>query len=148
MEAVRGINVPMYTTLRRTTVAFTMIVEYFLSGKRHSNFVIGRYGTLTLFFYPLVVGWFMLMKPISDEKKDYLFYLFHACSYLWTLSINWKICWGRWSIHTWREYCHEFEQIGHVVLVGELENVNSKWIYMIKPEGDQCIGPLVGNLPT
>ncbi|KAE8657884.1 potassium channel SKOR-like [Hibiscus syriacus] len=28
MESVRGINVPMYTTLRRTTVAFTMTVEY------------------------------------------------------------------------------------------------------------------------
>nr|POE81634.1 udp-sugar transporter sqv-7 [Quercus suber] len=27
MESVRGISVPMYTTLRRTTVAFTMIVE-------------------------------------------------------------------------------------------------------------------------
>jgi hypothetical protein len=51
MEAVRGINIPMYTTLRRTTVAFTMIMEYFLSGKKHSSFVLGRYSILTLSFY-------------------------------------------------------------------------------------------------
>lgn len=43
MEAVRGINVPMYTTLRRTTVAFTMIVEYLLTGQKHSLPVVGRY---------------------------------------------------------------------------------------------------------
>ncbi|KAK7304161.1 hypothetical protein RJT34_15244 [Clitoria ternatea] len=46
MEAVRGINIPMYTTLRRTTVAFTMIMEYFLSGQRHSTFVIGSVGVI------------------------------------------------------------------------------------------------------
>ncbi|XP_019414749.1 PREDICTED: putative UDP-sugar transporter DDB_G0278631 [Lupinus angustifolius] len=40
MEAVRRVNVPMYTTLRRTTVAFTMIVEYFVSGQRYSTFVV------------------------------------------------------------------------------------------------------------
>lgn len=46
MESVRGINVPMYTTLRRTTVAFTMIVEYLLTGQKHSSYVVGRYGAL------------------------------------------------------------------------------------------------------
>ncbi|KAK2369460.1 UDP-N-acetylglucosamine transporter UGNT1 [Trifolium repens] len=46
MEAVRGINIPMYTTLRRTTVAFTMIMEYFLSGKKHSSFVLGSVGII------------------------------------------------------------------------------------------------------
>ncbi|XP_027338406.1 nucleotide-sugar uncharacterized transporter 3-like [Abrus precatorius] len=46
MEAVRGINIPMYTTLRRTTVAFAMIMEYFLSGKKHSSFVIGSVGVV------------------------------------------------------------------------------------------------------
>ncbi|XP_050883044.1 UDP-N-acetylglucosamine transporter UGNT1 isoform X1 [Lathyrus oleraceus] len=46
MEAVRGINIPMYTTLRRTTVAFTMIMEYFLSGKKHSIFVLGSVGII------------------------------------------------------------------------------------------------------
>ncbi|KAK6273267.1 hypothetical protein POUND7_010350 [Theobroma cacao] len=42
MESVRGINVPMYTTLRRTTVAFTMIMEYLLTGRKHSSYVVGR----------------------------------------------------------------------------------------------------------
>ncbi|MED6212210.1 hypothetical protein PIB30_081028 [Stylosanthes scabra] len=46
MEAVRGINVPMYTTLRRTTIAFTMMMEYFVGGKRHSNIVIGSVGVI------------------------------------------------------------------------------------------------------
>ncbi|RDY03811.1 Nucleotide-sugar uncharacterized transporter 3, partial [Mucuna pruriens] len=46
MEAVRGINIPMYTTLRRTVVAFTMVMEYFLSGQRHSSFVIGSVGII------------------------------------------------------------------------------------------------------
>ncbi|XP_044472457.1 UDP-N-acetylglucosamine transporter UGNT1-like [Mangifera indica] len=48
MEAVRGINVPMYTTLRRTTVAFTMIVEYLLTGQKHSLAVVGSVGTIIL----------------------------------------------------------------------------------------------------
>ncbi|CAN0918300.1 UDP-N-acetylglucosamine transporter UGNT1 [Linum grandiflorum] len=48
MEAVRSINVPMYTTLRRTTVAFTMIVEYLLTGKKHSLPVIGSVGIIIL----------------------------------------------------------------------------------------------------
>ncbi|XP_015958493.1 UDP-N-acetylglucosamine transporter UGNT1-like isoform X2 [Arachis duranensis] len=46
MEAVRGINVPMYTTLRRTTIAFTMMMEYFIGGKRHSNIVIISVGVI------------------------------------------------------------------------------------------------------
>ncbi|KAK4265246.1 hypothetical protein QN277_026324 [Acacia crassicarpa] len=46
MESVRGVNVPMYTTLRRTTVAFTMILEYLLTGQRHSRFVICSIGII------------------------------------------------------------------------------------------------------
>ncbi|XP_057967956.1 UDP-N-acetylglucosamine transporter UGNT1-like isoform X2 [Malania oleifera] len=48
MESVRGINVPMYTTLRRTTVAFTMIVEYFLAGQTHSASVVSSVGIIIL----------------------------------------------------------------------------------------------------
>ncbi|KAM7268806.1 hypothetical protein ACFE04_010972 [Oxalis oulophora] len=48
MEAVRSISVPMYTTLRRTTVAFTLIVEYFLSGQRHSLAVVSSVGVVIL----------------------------------------------------------------------------------------------------
>ncbi|KAL5998339.1 hypothetical protein ACLOJK_009279 [Asimina triloba] len=43
MESVRGVNVPMYTTLRRTTVVFTMIVEYLLLRQKYSSSVVGRY---------------------------------------------------------------------------------------------------------
>ncbi|KAK9269272.1 hypothetical protein L1049_001042 [Liquidambar formosana] len=48
MESVRGINVPMYTTLRRTTVAFTMIVEYFLAGQKYSASVVCCVGIIIL----------------------------------------------------------------------------------------------------
>ncbi|KAF3453736.1 hypothetical protein FNV43_RR04177 [Rhamnella rubrinervis] len=48
MESVRAINVPMYTTLRRTTVAFTMIMEYFLTGQKHSYPVVGSVGIIIL----------------------------------------------------------------------------------------------------
>ncbi|KAI9192827.1 hypothetical protein LWI28_028158 [Acer negundo] len=48
MESVRSINVPMYTTLRRTTVAFTMIVEYLLTRQKHSPSVVGSVGTIIL----------------------------------------------------------------------------------------------------
>ncbi|KAJ4831060.1 hypothetical protein Tsubulata_001802 [Turnera subulata] len=51
MESVRGINVPMYTTLRRTTVAFTMIVEYLLAGQKHSSAVLGRIIWICVAFY-------------------------------------------------------------------------------------------------
>ncbi|WVZ20393.1 hypothetical protein V8G54_007715 [Vigna mungo] len=42
MESVRGVNVPMYTTLRRTTVVFTMLVEYMLMGHRYTSSVTFR----------------------------------------------------------------------------------------------------------
>ncbi|KNA04870.1 hypothetical protein SOVF_195690, partial [Spinacia oleracea] len=48
MESVRGISVPMYTTLRRTTVAFTMVVEYLVSRQKHSLLVVGSYGVVLL----------------------------------------------------------------------------------------------------
>ncbi|XP_057484906.1 UDP-N-acetylglucosamine transporter UGNT1-like [Actinidia eriantha] len=40
MESVRGVSVPMYTTFRRTTVAFTMVTEYLLVGQKHSLSVV------------------------------------------------------------------------------------------------------------
>ncbi|KAF8407146.1 hypothetical protein HHK36_006272 [Tetracentron sinense] len=48
MESVRGVNVPMYTTLRRTTVVFTMIVEYLLAGQKYSSSVVGSVGLIVL----------------------------------------------------------------------------------------------------
>ncbi|XP_027190715.1 UDP-N-acetylglucosamine transporter UGNT1-like isoform X2 [Cicer arietinum] len=46
MESVRGVNVPMYTTLRRTTVVFTMIVEYMLVGQRYTPSIIFSVGLI------------------------------------------------------------------------------------------------------
>ncbi|KAK7377220.1 hypothetical protein VNO80_02642 [Phaseolus coccineus] len=46
MESVRGVNVPMYTTLRRTTVVFTMLVEFALVGQRYTPPVISSVGLI------------------------------------------------------------------------------------------------------
>ncbi|KAK7351380.1 hypothetical protein VNO77_10786 [Canavalia gladiata] len=46
MESVRGVNVPMYTTLRRTTVVFTMLVEYMLVGQRYTHSIIFSVGLI------------------------------------------------------------------------------------------------------
>ncbi|KAK4787719.1 hypothetical protein SAY86_011552 [Trapa natans] len=48
MESVRGVNVPMYTTLRRTTVVFTMLAEYILAGQKYTQPVIGSVGLIIL----------------------------------------------------------------------------------------------------
>ncbi|XP_021886974.1 nucleotide-sugar uncharacterized transporter 3 [Carica papaya] len=48
MESVRGVNVPMYTTLRRTTVAFTMVMEYMLTGQRYTSSIVGSVGLIVL----------------------------------------------------------------------------------------------------
>ncbi|XP_004498745.1 UDP-N-acetylglucosamine transporter UGNT1-like [Cicer arietinum] len=46
MESVRGVNVPMYTTLRRTTVVFTMLVELVLVGQRYTRSVVFSVGLI------------------------------------------------------------------------------------------------------
>ncbi|ESQ53950.1 hypothetical protein EUTSA_v10025618mg [Eutrema salsugineum] len=48
MASVRGVNVPMYTTLRRTTVGFTMVIEYMLTGQRYTRSIIGSVGVIVL----------------------------------------------------------------------------------------------------
>lgn len=48
MESVRGVNVPMYTTLRRTTVMFTMIVEYLLTRQKYTHPVVGSVALIVL----------------------------------------------------------------------------------------------------
>mmetsp|Transcript_32974 Transcript_32974/g.52832 ORF Transcript_32974/g.52832 Transcript_32974/m.52832 type:complete len:347 (-) Transcript_32974:856-1896(-) len=40
MASVRGVNLPMYTTLRRTTAAFTMTAEYLLAGQTQPREVV------------------------------------------------------------------------------------------------------------
>ncbi|KAL2620066.1 hypothetical protein R1flu_000271 [Riccia fluitans] len=48
MASIRGVNVPMYTTLRRTTVLFTMVMEYFLAGQKHSSPIVSSVGVIVL----------------------------------------------------------------------------------------------------
>ncbi|KAK3043739.1 hypothetical protein RJ639_001935 [Escallonia herrerae] len=48
MESVRGVNVPMYTTLRRTTVVFTMFVEYILAGQKYTPPIVGSVALIVL----------------------------------------------------------------------------------------------------
>ncbi|KAK7260902.1 hypothetical protein RIF29_27201 [Crotalaria pallida] len=54
MESVRGVNVPMYTTLRRTTVVFTMLVEFVLVRQRYTSSVIFSVGLIV--FGALIAG--------------------------------------------------------------------------------------------
>ncbi|KAK9706206.1 hypothetical protein RND81_07G111000 [Saponaria officinalis] len=48
MESVRGVNVPMYATLRRTTVAFTMVVEYLVAGQNYSRRIVASVAIIIL----------------------------------------------------------------------------------------------------
>lgn len=48
MASIRGVNVPMYTTLRRTTVFFTMIIEYTFLGQKYSRYVVTSVGIIVL----------------------------------------------------------------------------------------------------
>ncbi|XP_057468344.1 UDP-N-acetylglucosamine transporter UGNT1-like [Actinidia eriantha] len=41
MESVQGVNVHMYTILRRTTVVFTMVFEYILPGQKYAYSIVG-----------------------------------------------------------------------------------------------------------
>nr|GMD40989.1 UDP-N-acetylglucosamine/UDP-glucose/GDP-mannose transporter [Ipomoea batatas] len=66
MESVRGVNVPMYTTLRRTTVVFTMIVEYILAKQRYTRPVVGSVALIV--FGAFVAG----SRDLSFELYGYL----------------------------------------------------------------------------
>ncbi|KAL1562297.1 UDP-N-acetylglucosamine transporter ugnt1, variant 2 [Salvia divinorum] len=66
MESVRGVNVPMYTTLRRTTVVFTMIVEYLLVRQNYTRPILG---SVTL----IVLGAFIAgSRDLSFDSYGYL----------------------------------------------------------------------------
>ncbi|TVU29230.1 hypothetical protein EJB05_20816 [Eragrostis curvula] len=65
MESVRGVNVPMYTTLRRTTVVFTMTMEYFLAKQKHTPPIIGSVALI-------VVGAFIAgARDLSFDARGY-----------------------------------------------------------------------------
>ncbi|XP_058072103.1 UDP-N-acetylglucosamine transporter UGNT1 [Magnolia sinica] len=65
MESVRGVNVPMYTTLRRTTVVFTMMVEYLLTGQKYTSSVVGSVGLIV--FGAFVAG----ARDLSFDSYGY-----------------------------------------------------------------------------
>ncbi|XP_062222765.1 UDP-N-acetylglucosamine transporter UGNT1-like isoform X2 [Phragmites australis] len=65
MESVRGVNVPMYTTLRRTTVVFTMTMEYFLSKQKHTPPIIGS--VALIIFGAFVAG----ARDLSFDARGY-----------------------------------------------------------------------------
>ncbi|KAL2318074.1 hypothetical protein Fmac_031950 [Flemingia macrophylla] len=65
MESVRGVNVPMYTTLRRTTVVFTMLVEFVLVGQMYTPSVIFSVGLIV--FGAFVAG----ARDFSFDARGY-----------------------------------------------------------------------------
>ncbi|XP_044413173.1 UDP-N-acetylglucosamine transporter UGNT1 isoform X3 [Triticum aestivum] len=65
MESVRGVNVPMYTTLRRTTVAFTMTMEYFLAKQKHTPPIIGSVALIV--FGAFIAG----ARDLSFDARGY-----------------------------------------------------------------------------
>ncbi|XWS17115.1 hypothetical protein CRYUN_Cryun33cG0040700 [Craigia yunnanensis] len=82
MESVRDINVPMYTTLRRTTVAFTMIVEYLLTGRKHSSYVVGSVGIIILGAF--VAG----ARDLSFDAYSYsIVFVANICTAIYLASI-------------------------------------------------------------
>ncbi|XP_060973095.1 UDP-N-acetylglucosamine transporter UGNT1 isoform X2 [Cannabis sativa] len=82
MESVRVVSVPMYTTLRRTTVAFTMIVEYFLSGNKHSYSVIGSVGIIV--FGAFIAG----ARDLSFDAYSYaVVFVANICTAVYLASI-------------------------------------------------------------
>eukprot|EP00850_Spirogloea_muscicola_P019827 SM000200S05817 [mRNA] locus=s200:5247:7658:- [translate_table: standard] len=66
MASIRGVSVPMYTALRRTTVAFTMVMEYFIAGQRHSASILGSVCIIVL--GALIAG----TNDLSFDARGYL----------------------------------------------------------------------------
>nr|XP_043619045.1 UDP-N-acetylglucosamine transporter UGNT1-like [Erigeron canadensis] len=83
MESVRGVSVPMYTTLRRTTVAFTMLVEYVLARQRYSFYVIGSVGIVI--FGAFIAG----ARDLSFDSYAYtIVFSANICTAIYLASIS------------------------------------------------------------
>ncbi|KAL6974151.1 UDP-N-acetylglucosamine transporter ugnt1 [Sarracenia purpurea var. burkii] len=82
MESVRGISVPMYTTLRRTTVAFTMVMEYLLVGQKHSLSVVCS--VAIIIFGALVAG----ARDLSFDFYSYtVVFISNICTAIYLASV-------------------------------------------------------------
>ncbi|KAG6494261.1 hypothetical protein ZIOFF_049281 [Zingiber officinale] len=66
MECVRGVNVPMYTMLRRTTVVFTMSVEYLMTRQKYSFPIVGSVAMIV--FGAIVAG----ARDLSFDVYGYI----------------------------------------------------------------------------
>ncbi|KAI8022901.1 UDP-N-acetylglucosamine transporter UGNT1 [Camellia lanceoleosa] len=82
MESVRGISVPMYTALRRTTVAFTMVTEYLLVGQKHSPSVVCSVAIIIL--GALVAG----ARDMSFDSYSYaIVFISNICTAIYLASV-------------------------------------------------------------
>ncbi|KAG5564378.1 hypothetical protein RHGRI_000542 [Rhododendron griersonianum] len=82
MESVRGISVPMYTTLRRTTIAFTMVMEYIFVGQKHSLSVVCTVAIIIL--GALVAG----ARDLSYDSYSYaVVFISNICTAVYLASV-------------------------------------------------------------
>ncbi|OAY64838.1 putative UDP-sugar transporter, partial [Ananas comosus] len=83
MESVRGVNVPMYTTLRRTTVLFTLIVEYLLTRQKYTSPVLGSVALIV--FGAFVAG----ARDLSFDAYGYaIVFLANITTAMYLATIN------------------------------------------------------------
>ncbi|XP_078166302.1 UDP-N-acetylglucosamine transporter UGNT1-like [Carex rostrata] len=83
MESIRGVNVPMYTTLRRTTVVFTMIVEYLLTRQKYTPPTFGSVALIV--FGAFVAG----AHDLSFDVRGYsVVFLANITTALYLATIN------------------------------------------------------------
>lgn len=64
MASIRGVSVPMYTALRRTTVAFTMAMEFLIARQTYPPEIIIRYRRALLCYLALPAMVCPLRLPI------------------------------------------------------------------------------------
>ncbi|KAJ3679505.1 hypothetical protein LUZ60_017516 [Juncus effusus] len=83
MESVRGVNVPMYTTLRRTTVVFTMLVEFLLTKQKYTPPVFGSVALIV--FGAFIAG----ARDLSFDVYGYgMVFLANITTALYLATIN------------------------------------------------------------
>jgi len=68
MSAVRGVSVPMYTALRRTTVVFTMAMERLIMSTTHTVPVMGRSVPAQKFAWYLPQGYTIVVFTMAMER--------------------------------------------------------------------------------
>eukprot|EP01023_Acetabularia_acetabulum_P029913 TRINITY_DN28173_c0_g2_i1.p1 TRINITY_DN28173_c0_g2~~TRINITY_DN28173_c0_g2_i1.p1 ORF type:complete len:370 (-),score=34.26 TRINITY_DN28173_c0_g2_i1:453-1562(-) len=85
MASLRGVNLPMYTTLRRTTAAFTMVAEYLIVKKFHNSKVIMAVSMMV--FGALIAG----LRDLEFNLPGYLMVFAANCSTALYLAVISKI---------------------------------------------------------